>query len=179
MPSQQFPQRDKGPTINAVIWLGSGLALLLVILRLFTRIRVIRQAGLDDAVMVLAMLLDLLGMSIVSVAVHAGFGQPMEALAPGQVVNALRWSLVSQLPIVLALQIARISIAIFLLRIFSKHVLLRRFLYVMTTINTLAAVVALIVQYSQCSPPQRVWDRSVAGTCLDPSIERDLQVLSS
>ena len=33
----------------------------------------------------------------------------------------------------------------FLLRIFSKHVLLRRFLYVMKTIHAIAAVVALNV----------------------------------
>lgn len=49
----------------------------------------------------------------------------------------------------------------------------------MTTVNTIAAVVALIVQYSQCTPVKRLWDRNVLGTCLDPSIERDLQVLSS
>lgn len=124
-------------------------------------------------------ILNLTGMSMVSYAVHAGFGRRMSSLPPTRIVTALKWSLISQMPIVLALQIARISIAIFLLRIFSKHVSLRRFLYVWTTINTIAAVVPLIVQYSQCRPARRLWDKSVNGTCLDPTIERDLQVLSS
>ncbi len=117
-------------------------------------------------------------MSIVSWAVHSGFGRRMISLAPEQIVNAVKWSLVSQVPTVLALQIARISIAIFLLRIFSKRVWLRRFLYIMTAINTLAAVVALIVQFAQCRPTSRVWDRNVAGECLSPAVSRDLEVLS-
>lgn len=103
----------------------------------------------------------------------------MDTLPPEQIVNALKWSLNSQLPIVLALQIARISIAIFLLRIFSKRIWFRRFLYIMTTINTIAAVVALIVQYAQCRPMRRLWDRNVAGECLSPVISRDLEVFSS
>ena len=72
------------------------------------------------------------------------------------------------------LQIPRLSITNFLLHIFSKHVLPRRFLYVMTTIHAIAAVVALKVQCSQCRPARRLWDKSVNGTCLDPTIERDL-----
>ena len=118
-------------------------------------------------------------MSIMTWAVHSGFGRRMNALTPKQVVNALKWSLNSQLPIVLALQIARISIAIFLYRIFSKRIWFRRFLYIMTAINTIAAVVALIVQYAQCRPMRRLWDRNVAGECLSPAISRDLEVFSS
>ena len=115
-------------------------------------------------------------MSIVSVAVGAGFGRPVSYLTPRQIVNALKWSVVSQLLTVLTLQIARISIAIFLIRIFSKLAWMRRFLYITTTINTCAAVAAVIVQFTQCTPGRRVWDRSVAGHCLSPNVSRDLEV---
>ena len=117
-------------------------------------------------------------MSIVSVAVGAGFGRPVSYLTPRQTVNALKWSIVSQLPTILALQIARVSIAIFLIRIFSKFAWMRRFLYITTTINNCAAVAAVIVQFAQCTPGRRVRDRSVAGHCLSPNVSRDLEVFS-
>jgi len=41
--------------INAVIWLGAGLALILVLLRVFTRARIVKKVGLDDHIMVVAM----------------------------------------------------------------------------------------------------------------------------
>ena len=46
---------NKGPTINAVVWIGAGIASLLVLLRLFTRARIVLKVALDDYVMVFAM----------------------------------------------------------------------------------------------------------------------------
>lgn len=46
---------NKGPMINAVVWIGAGVALLLVLLRLFTRAKIVGKVGLDDYVMVFAM----------------------------------------------------------------------------------------------------------------------------
>jgi len=41
--------------INAVIWLGAGLSLILVLLRVFARARIVKKIGLDDHIMVVAM----------------------------------------------------------------------------------------------------------------------------
>jgi len=51
MPSQA----NQGPMINAVIWLGAGLSLILVLLRVFARARIVKKIGLDDHIMVVAM----------------------------------------------------------------------------------------------------------------------------
>lgn len=40
--------------INAVVWVGAGIALVLVLLRLYTRIIIVRKLGMDDHIMVLA-----------------------------------------------------------------------------------------------------------------------------
>ena len=43
---------NKGPIINAVVWIGAGIASLLVLLPLFTRARIVLKVALDDYVMV-------------------------------------------------------------------------------------------------------------------------------
>ena len=87
----------------------------------------------------------------------------MKSLHQENIVQAMKWSWISQMPAVLALQIARILIAIFLHRLFSARIWFRRSLDVMTTSNTIAAIVPLIMIFTQCQPAERLWGPAMPG----------------
>ena len=93
-------------------------------------------------------------------------------------IQAVKYAWIAQMPIVLALTVARISIAAFLLRLFAANKWLKWFLIVMTIVNTIFAILPLIMIFTQCTPVEALWDPPV-GQCWDPKIQRDFAVVSS
>ena len=50
---------DKGPKILAVLWTLTGITTLMVIARIYIRLRVLRNFGMDDYLIVVSMVRDL------------------------------------------------------------------------------------------------------------------------
>ena len=123
-------------------------------------------------------MLDFVGIAIVSEAVRWGFGKHQASLPLRDAIQAIKYAWIAQMPIVLALTMARISIAAFLLRLFAARKWLKWFLIVMTIINTIFAIVPLVMIFSQCSPVNALWNPPI-GHCWDPKIQRDFAVVSS
>ncbi|OKL55304.1 hypothetical protein UA08_09457 [Talaromyces atroroseus] len=73
--------QDKGPTILIVMWTTTSIATLFVAARLFTRIRILRNIGLDDYLIASSMVIGLLFVSLATAAVTAGDGKHVSALS--------------------------------------------------------------------------------------------------
>ncbi|CAD6592398.1 MAG: hypothetical protein ASARMPREDX12_006066 [Alectoria sarmentosa] len=169
---------DKGVLINAICWAGACFATLFVAARFFTRVKIIQNLGLDDWLMLSAIILDFVGVAVVSEAVRWGYGRHQASLPLENVVQAVKYAWIAQMPIVLALTIARVSIAAFLLRLFAANKWLKWFLLVMTLVNTIFAILPLIMIFAQCTPVTALWDPPT-GHCWNPKIQRDFAVVSS
>ena len=55
MVSQMSSYNDQGPMTNPMIWLDTIIALFLVLLRLYARIKVFRKTIIDDYILIFAM----------------------------------------------------------------------------------------------------------------------------
>lgn len=66
-----------------------------------------------------------------------------------------------------------ISIAILVNRLLDPNVLRSRFIYGLAIMQVVFATIAVIILFSMCSPVQKLWDSSRAGTCWSPDVLND------
>ncbi|PQE28222.1 hypothetical protein CJF30_00010920 [Rutstroemia sp. NJR-2017a BBW] len=106
------PDYNRGPQILAIC--GSLVALTLIVgfLRLYVRIRIIREVGVDDYLMMGAM------MMVIIPEVHLGAGRHVQYIIPASnVTRGLHLNFVTQPLCVIGLCLAKLSIGFFLLRL--------------------------------------------------------------
>ena len=104
---------DRGPTILALLYSGSAVAAAIVALRLWVRVKIIRNVGLDDWLVAASLVCGVLGLArheingpidicswqiltIVSVgflahSVHFGLGRHIRFLRPERSKNAIKF----------------------------------------------------------------------------------------
>ena len=108
-------------------------------------------------------------------AIHHGLGRHVyylflspEFLADlGQV---LKWQYLAELATAFSLFFTRISICLFLMRIFGAIRYWRRTLYCAIAFMTLTTIPSIILIITQCTPMRKTWDPSVHGRCLSSSV---------
>ena len=107
---------------------------------------------------------------------HWGVGKHITDLSKEQVIQAVKYDWYSQAPATLATCVARISIAILLLRLFGSKKMLRWYLYIITALQTVIGVLLVIVMFVQCRPLTALWG-ATAGSCWSPAVEQDIAYL--
>ncbi|KAG4439001.1 hypothetical protein IFR05_005517 [Cadophora sp. M221] len=113
-----------GPDVNIgghmlrVIWVLNGTSCIVVLLRLYTQGRVMRQLGLGDALMA-ASLVTLTAMSsMITVQYHYGLGRHFLFLDSYQKVQAIKFSFVTQPLGVMAPTFGRMATCVMMLQLF-------------------------------------------------------------
>ena len=81
------------------------------------------------------------------------------------VTTALKWSSISSPIGILSGLCTRISICLFLLRIFGAIPKWRWGLYSIMAFLTATLIPSFVCLFAQCSPGQKQWDRSLPGHC--------------
>ena len=100
-----------------------------------------------------------------------GLGMHDADLSFDEIVNALKWVWLGTFPGLLVTIIARVSIAILLVRIFGTKRLLKWYLIIFTTLTSIATLVLLIIIWVQVSPIQGLWNPLLPARRWDPKIE--------
>ncbi len=123
----------------------------------------------------------MIGISLLSVAVDYGFGRHAASLSLPDLIHALKFAWISQIPLVLSKSTSRISIGILLLRLFSVHKWLKWFVIITLILNTSICIVALVMVFVQTTPVAALWDPQLAPTAKswNPVIQRNSAVASS
>lgn len=152
-----------------------------VILRCFVRTQVVRAFGWDDAIMVLAMTLNL-AFAICGIAgTKYGIGRKVIhfELYPQNLDKALLCWWLGQIFYVITCMVAKISIITTLLRITVDRV----HDWILYGAMSLAAIVGLIFLFFtifQCTPVNYFWERiSIKGHCVDTQTLIDIAYLYS
>ncbi|GIJ88290.1 hypothetical protein Asppvi_007210 [Aspergillus pseudoviridinutans] len=150
-----------------------------VALRCFVRLRLVKAFGWDDGLMVLAMLFNI-WFSICGLAGSvAGIGRRFDQFDSKQdIQKALLWWWLGESAYVWVVALARISIAMLLLRITVQ----RRQSAVMYMVIGLTATVGLafwLVLTLQCHPAKEFWQRTGRGHCINTQYVLDISYLYS
>ena len=106
--------------------------------------------------------------------VHYGSGQHAIYLKPTQIVQATEWNRLSEMPIVLSTMFTKLSISIFLYRLFATNKAAKWALYPIIVINVAGNLAAFSTIPSQCSPVQKLWNPDTPGTCWDLKVQIDI-----
>ena len=109
-----------------------------------------------------------------STAVHYGLGKHIYSLSPEQIHQAVKWNYIQSLPLGLAAMCTKISIFIFLRRIFLTTQTKWTWtwsLHFINGVNIAANLASATTELAQCTPVTKLWDPSVPGSCWPPSTQ--------
>lgn len=98
---------------------------------------------------------------------HLGSGRHAYYLSRQQILEAARWTHVSQPWILLVYSTARISVALLTLRFIGVASFWRRWLLIYVMVSSLIVnVLTIALSLSQCSPRSALWNHNIPGaTC--------------
>lgn len=112
------PDVNRGPEILAVTGTLVGVTLCVVLLRLWVRVRMVRQLGWDDFFVAAAMLLLFAEMMIIVPEVHYGAGRHWQYIQPPEHIPiGLHLNFATQPMCLVALTLTKVSLGVFLLRL--------------------------------------------------------------
>jgi hypothetical protein len=108
--------------------------------------------------------------SFVTVAFHHGFGKHDADLRPDQMINILKWMWLANTPGLIVSVVARLSIAVLLVRLFGVHEWLKWFIIVVTGVCSILTCVILPCTYLQSNPVSGNWNSMIPAKRWDPQI---------
>ncbi|KAF3026567.1 hypothetical protein E8E14_014090 [Neopestalotiopsis sp. 37M] len=108
---------NTGHQLAGAMWALTALSLLLVALRLYTRIRIVKFVGIEDYLFATTGLLILCFAIFIQVAVHNGLGQSFWVLSLAESSEAIFWTYVANTFAITGNAMAKLSMGLFLLRV--------------------------------------------------------------
>lgn len=171
-PTHRYTNGNQQAGILASVLINSVIAAIVVLLRIVTRIRLVRNVGWDDYTIVAAVIGHMCGLSIVIIEVHYGFGKHRDYLTEVQYTEFLRYSYGEWIQTFQTLMFTKVSICCLLLRIPVEKYLKRP---IQGTIAFLIVtnVVLTILWIVQCSPTSGAWNKQIPAKCFtDAQLQR-------
>ncbi|PWY94237.1 hypothetical protein BO94DRAFT_458467 [Aspergillus sclerotioniger CBS 115572] len=159
---------DKGPQITAVSWTFGGVATIVVIVRLYTRLLLTHKGGWDDVFIVLSLLSAIVCSGLAQVGVHYGLGQHMADIVDAEWrIEAYKYTVIAPNFSMVSTTTGKLSVVVFLLRLMGQTATpaKRWFLYIFSAISVAWNVLAIIAIMGFCRPPQKIWRPEVEGSC--------------
>lgn len=155
---------DRGGGIIANTVLVSFLAASTVLLRLATRIWIVRNVGWDDYTILCAAFGIIISSGLVIVEVHYGFGRHKADLTQWQYIEFMKYSYGEWIQTFQTLMFNKISICFFLLRIpVEKHLI--RPIQAAIVALVVSNVVLTLLWILQCHPVAKAWNAQTPGSC--------------
>ncbi|KAJ0416691.1 hypothetical protein BJY00DRAFT_316570 [Aspergillus carlsbadensis] len=141
------------------IWAEYGICTLVMALRAYSQAFVLRKFAADDIVMLGAYIIQGVGSILSTVSTSYGLGACIVDLNYQQIVNVLKYAMIS-LPFgVIAPLLGRISFILFLLNsVITVHKLRRKLLWGLIVLQTILNIIPCILQFTQCDPVEALWD---------------------
>ena len=161
-----------GPTIIIINVIVFTASMLIIIIRIFTRLCLTKNFGWDDAFMVLTgvqgviscvprqtdmfQVLNAVGMGFVGTEVASGLGRKRYYLEPASYKKFLKYDYLDWIQVFLTLMISKISICLFLLRL-SSFRKIRLGLHAMNIFLITSHIPLTFLIIFQCNPIGKFW----------------------
>ncbi|KAL2826423.1 hypothetical protein BDW59DRAFT_171819 [Aspergillus cavernicola] len=158
----------QGPTVNGIVISFAAITLVVIVLRLFARMYVLKKMGVDDYLIIFACLFSWAFSSVTVVAVKYGLGKHIEDVDPeGMVTYSLNvW--LSSMFYLTCLGFIKTSVCWFYTRLGDKY--LTRMSFIMFTVIACQATANVLTAAFQCRPIPKAWDVSIEGTCVNINV---------
>lgn len=149
---------NRGWILHAVAWPLLGVCIIVMALRLWVRLRILRSWGWDDAFILLSLVTAATNTILVIVSVAYGAGRHMWQLTATQKKMAMKYQIVSQGFHVASTDLGKVSVALFLIRIIGGVNNHKALLYTLIAVMTVINVGGIITIYAQCVPMSKLWN---------------------
>ncbi|KAF4446994.1 hypothetical protein F53441_9420 [Fusarium austroafricanum] len=169
---------NRGPELQAVCYTLVTSAIITVLLRIFVRVRMVKNFGIDDWFMISALITFILFVTCALLGVKHGTGRHRDDLDPEDYKQARQWWWWCYLWYCLTMIASKISIGYLLLRITTRK-WDRWILYGVMAITVCTGVVFFFVTIFQCSPISYFWNTDQPGKCVPPEVIMALTYLYS
>ncbi|KAL8648853.1 MAG: hypothetical protein Q9226_005817 [Calogaya cf. arnoldii] len=144
-----YLQQDKGPNLVRIIWIFESFSLIVACLKVWTRVKVLRQSGLEDVFILLSAVLSLVYGSLLTASIHYGLGRHAAAIAP-TVLKALKFY-AAAIPFgMLSVTLPTLAIAIIIKQTTDPLPRQLRILYGVPCLNLLIRIVNVILVFLSC-----------------------------
>ncbi|KPI43452.1 uncharacterized protein AB675_7061 [Cyphellophora attinorum] len=168
------PLGGRGPQMIGVYTLFVALTTIAIVLRVYTRVLIVKTFGIDDYLAVAAWAVFCVFASFALTGVRHGTGQHAEdILPPSELPIGLKFWWLCEPVYVLCNMLAKASIAVMLLRltVIRTH---RIIIWTVFTITETYSLFFFLLFIFQCQPSQYFWTQYTGGSgkCLDPKIVR-------
>lgn len=182
------PDHDKGPTILLSCGICVGVALSMVGLRVFVRLKYIQSVSWDDYTIVAAMVSwqrdshnNAAGLltfrkatmfaeyMIIIPEVQLGAGRHWQYIdPPSNITKGLHLNFVTQPLCLIGLVLTKISVGLFLLRLTPSETYIR-LIWVLIVLTILSWAGNFLTVFFQCNPLSQIWGAITTGQCMPPA----------
>ncbi|KAM0237794.1 hypothetical protein ACHAP5_008917 [Fusarium lateritium] len=169
---------NRGPELQAVCYTLLIASVIALGLRVFVRVRLVKNFGFDDWCMCCALVTFFLFVFSALMGVHYGTGRHRNDLDPDDFKEAMKYWWWCYLWYCLTMIASKISIGYLLLRITNRKLDIW-IIYGVMAITVSTGVVFFFVTLFQCSPISFFWNKDQPGTCVKPEVIMALTYLYS
>ncbi|KAI1433479.1 hypothetical protein GGR50DRAFT_705393 [Xylaria sp. CBS 124048] len=141
------------------------LAVVSVSLRCYVRLGITRSFGPDDYWMLATLASFTANTTIALLGAKHGLGRHIWNLSPRDLRLALKFTYATEITYGLTMILAKISIALYLLRLTPIR-LQRHIIYLVTGLTCVAGLTLTFIVAFQCKPPSRAWNMDAPGSCI-------------
>ncbi|CAG9954764.1 unnamed protein product [Clonostachys rosea f. rosea IK726] len=155
---------ERGTRLLASCWSLTAASAILLFLRVYCKLWRSRGLWWDDHLLIISWISLAIAVSINSYIVTLGFGQHMATISDENLKKInLNTILVATFGII-ATTTSKTSFAMTLYRIATNNWMKYFLIFVIVSIN-ISMNLVWIFGFAKCSPPEKVWDGKVPGTC--------------
>ncbi|KAL6721666.1 hypothetical protein ACLMJK_000770 [Lecanora helva] len=159
------------PLIVGFLTATTILSFLCVTTRVFTRVKIQRDPGFDDALIVFAEILQIINYAFIMKSTSYGFGRHVYYLHPLDEHKAVFWNFISNPFAIVTLALPRLAIVMFISRVVGNTRKRQMWiLYFLAVSMILFSCLAAIFLFVQCDPPSAAWNRRKPHKCWNPDI---------
>ncbi|BCS03213.1 uncharacterized protein AKAW2_70091A [Aspergillus luchuensis] len=160
---------DAGPGILGLTWAATGVATLIMLLRLIAKHR-IRNLSWDDATMVFAYALAIASSILITIAISHGYGRHGYELDRTDRILTTKLYTVFQCVTIVSTGTGRVAFVLYLMPIFRHKYLTGHLLWLIFALQLIANYVSPVTILARCSDIRAIWDVSVKSKCWNPNI---------
>ncbi|KXL41908.1 hypothetical protein M433DRAFT_339467 [Acidomyces richmondensis BFW] len=150
----------------APAWAEFGLALIVVIARVYSSCVITRLVRLDLYLSIVTFLLASLSLAFFTVAVCYGLGKHAALLSPTQETVAMKWAWANTIVSLFAISTGKFTVVAFLQQLHTPH---QRpqviFLWLLASTNLIVNTMTVGTILGMCTPAAKLWNRTLPGTC--------------
>ncbi|KAL3470903.1 PTH11-like integral membrane protein [Aspergillus californicus] len=156
---------SRGQRAMVVTAVLTGLSIMIVAMRLYTRIGLMKLSGREDWTILISLIFATVYLGLVVAQHHFGLGLHSDAIPPEELKQQLKRLWVAIPMYNASLGFTKISILFQYLRIFPSY-RFRIICYIVMGVVILYSSWAIVSGFVNCVPVAKFWDREIPGTCL-------------